>query len=73
MTQHSGDGGGNLETRLAKLESDVKNINSNLILMWDDLVDFRKDVKTDFHLLWVAFNLSLFGIVAILAKGFGWL
>ena len=69
-TQHSGGGGGgNMEARIAKIESDVENIKGNVTRMWDDLGDFRKEMRTDFRILWGA----LFVLAGLMAKGFGWL
>ncbi len=48
-TQHSsGGGGGNMEARIAKLESDIENIKSNQVRMWDDVKDVKKEISDNF-------------------------
>lgn len=48
--RHSGNGGGDLEARVAKLESDVEYIKHDIAEIKTDIKDTRKDItsiKTD--------------------------
>ena len=73
-TQYSGgDGGDGMETRIAKLESDVDNIKTTLVRIWDDLRDFRTGFNRDIRILLAALISSTLGLAWIMAKGFGWL
>ena len=74
-SQRNGGGGGgdNMEARIAKLESDVKHIDGNLVRMWDDLRELRTDIKTDFRILWGALFVATIGLAGLLAKGFEWI
>lgn len=76
----SGGGGGDMEARVAKLESDVNHITSEISEMRKDVRDIRtkvEDVKDSISsakiwalLLYIALAGSL---LFVMAKGFKWL
>jgi hypothetical protein len=65
-------GGGNLEARLAKLESDVGHILSDIKDVKTDLREIKRDAKDDFRLLLWTGGGAAAAILVVLAKGFGW-
>jgi uncharacterized coiled-coil protein SlyX len=87
LSMRGGSGGGTLEPRIAKLESDVGHIQSDIGHIRSDVLDLRaeirqvrdriKELADDLHgaKIW-AFGLYIAGLGAMLyvmAKGFGWL
>lgn len=65
QTQHSGgNGGDDMEVRMARVEADVKNINTIITRMWDDIVEIRREQKSDFK--WI-----IGGFFTVIASTFG--
>lgn len=71
-----GDGGGNLEPRVAKLEAGVEYIQRDIADIKGDIKELRTDIKEarkesrqEFYVL-ISFMIGLLGVMA---KGFGWL
>ena len=80
--QHGGsnDGGGTVEARIARLESDVAHIQRDigeikidLREMRSDIKDVRVELKSDFRLAFGAIIAVALGLAGLMAKGFGWL
>ncbi|HIB1592746.1 TPA: hypothetical protein ACWV6B_005231 [Salmonella enterica subsp. enterica serovar Muenchen] len=67
-----GGGGSKMESRIAKLESDVGHINSTLQEIKDDVRELRREHHTDFRLLFGAIITVALGLAGIMAKGFHW-
>ncbi|EOD7312979.1 MULTISPECIES: hypothetical protein [Proteus] len=73
-TTYGGDGGGgDMELRVAKLESDVEYIKRDISEIKDDIKDIKKDAKSDFRMLFGAIIAVALGLAGLMAKGFGWL
>ena len=76
-TQHDNGGGGSggdgVEARIARVESDVKNIFIHLGDIKTDIRELRSDIKTDFRILWGALFVATIGLAGLLAKGFEWI
>ena len=74
-TQHSGSdgGGGNMEARIAKLESDVEYIKRDIGEIKTDVKEARNDLKVDFRLLFGALIVAVLGLATLMAKGFHWI
>lgn len=90
---HDGDGphDGGMEARVARLESDMGHVKSDMAevkvetrLHREGLTSFskevsaefravRKEMQTDFRLLFGALIAVALGLAGIMAKGFGWL
>lgn len=68
-----GSGGGSMEARVAKLESDVEYIKRDISEIKDDIKDIKKDAKSDFRMLFGAIIAVALGLAGLMAKGFGWL
>lgn len=66
-------GGGNMEARVAKLESDAEYIKRDIHEIKERLKDIRSDAKTDFRMLFGAIIAVALGLAGLMAKGFGWL
>lgn len=66
-------GGGDMEARVAKLESDVEYIKRDISEIKEDLKDIKKDAKSDFRTLFAALITVALGLAGMMAKGFGWL
>ena len=77
MDQHgktgNGSGGGNMEARLAKLESSVDHIQSDVKEIKQDIREIKKDAKEDFRLLFGTLIVISLGLAGLMAKGFHWL
>lgn len=73
--QHGGsnDGGGTVEARIARLESDVAHIQRDISEMKVDIREVKRDQRSDFRLLFGALIAVALGLAGLLAKGFGWL
>lgn len=69
----SNGGGGDMEARVAKLESDVEYIKRDIREIKEDLKDIKKDAKSDFRTLFAALITVALGLAGMMAKGFGWL
>jgi len=65
----SGGGDGGMESRISRLEAHVEHIQSDTTEIKGDLRSMLNQGKNAFILIWA----GLFGLVAIIAKGFGWL
>jgi len=68
-----GSGGDGVESRIARVESDVKNIFIHLGDIKIDIRELRSDIKTDFRILWGALFVATIGLAGMLAKGFEWI
>ncbi len=77
MDQHGntgdGSGGGNMEARLAKLESLADHIQSDIKDVKQDIRDIKKDAKEDFRILFASLIIVALGLAGLMAKGFHWL
>ena len=62
-----------MESRLAKLESDIGHIHSDLKDIKADTREIRKAAKEDFRILFGAIIFVALGLALIMAKGFKWL
>lgn len=73
--QHGGsnDGGGTVEARIARLESDVAHIQRDISEMKVDIREVKHDQRSDFRLLFGALIAVALGLAGLMAKGFGWL
>lgn len=84
--QHGGsnDGGGTVEARIARLESDVAHIQRDIGEIKVDIRemrtenksefrDVRAEIKSDFRLAFGALIAVALGLAGLMAKGFGWL
>jgi tetrahydromethanopterin S-methyltransferase subunit F len=74
-TMHGGgsDGGGDMESRVAKLESDAEHIKNTLTDIKYDIRDIKKDARVDFRLIFAAIISVALGLAGLMAKGFHWL
>lgn len=82
---HGGDdGGGTMEARVAKLESDVEFIKRDIADIKQDVRDMRTELKndlkeirceirSDFRTVWAGMFAIALGLAGMMAKGFGWL
>ncbi|MEH0690128.1 hypothetical protein H4F17_13815 [Vibrio cholerae] len=68
-TRGNDGGGGDLEVRVARLESDVEYIKRDIAEIKTDIKDMRKESRSEFYVL-IGFMVGLLGVMA---KGFGWL
>jgi hypothetical protein len=79
-----GGGGGELEARVAQLETHVQYIRRDLDSLKDDVREFRgetkaelsnirTDMKVDFRLVFGSLIVVAIGLAGMMAKGFGWL
>ena len=66
-------GGDSVESRIARVESDVKNIFIHLGDIKKDIRELRNDIKIDFRILWGALFVATIGLAGLLAKGFEWI
>lgn len=73
-------GGGNLEARVAKLESSVEYIQRDTMDIKSDLKEIRTELKEqrelhhkDFRIMFGALVTVALGLAGLMAKGFGWL
>lgn len=67
------DGGGTVEARIARLESDVAHIQRDISEMKVDIREVKRDQRSDFRLLFGALIAVALGLAGLMAKGFGWL
>ena len=61
-----------MEARIAKLEVAVEYIQRDIKELKDDVHALRKELSTDFRLLFGALISTTLGLAALMAKGFGW-
>ena len=74
QTQHgAGPGGGDMESRITKLESDVSHIQSDIGDIKQDLRTLLKGGIGAFILTWVGIIAATLGLAYLMAKGFYWL
>ena len=66
-------GGGNMEARIAKLESDVGHIKNDIKDVKIDMRDIKKEAREDFRILFGSIIVATLGVAGLLAKGFHWL
>ena len=66
-------GGDGVEARIARVESDFKNILIQLGDIKTDIRELRRYIKTDFRILWGALFVATIGLAGLLAKGFEWI
>lgn len=64
---------GNMEARVAKLESTTEYIQRDIAELKVDVRELRQDLKTDFRILFGAIIAVALGLAGLMAKGFGWL
>ncbi|MCA6972119.1 MULTISPECIES: hypothetical protein [Pectobacterium] len=69
----SGGGGGMLEARVGKVESDVEHIKNTMKDIKDDVREIKRDSRTDFRLLFGAIIAVALGLAGLIARGFHWL
>lgn len=70
----SGSGGGNrTEARVAKLESDVENIKTNISDIKVDIRGLRDKMDKHFLVTWTGLIGAALGLAWLMAKGFKWL
>lgn len=73
--RYSGGGGdnGDMEARIARLESDMSHISKTLDEVKTDVREIRKEATRDFRTLFGALIFVALGIAGMMAKGFHWL
>lgn len=71
----SSDGAGEppMEARIARLESHVEHIQSDLTGLKTDVRELRRADETNFRILFGALITAALGLAALMSKGFGWL
>lgn len=77
----SGDGGGgDMQSRIAKLESSVEYIQRDITDIKDDIKGIRTELKEqrelhhkDFRIMFGALIAVALGLAGLMAKGFSWL
>lgn len=69
----SSGGGGGMEARIAKLETDVEYIKRDMGEIKVDVKDLRVDLRVDFRTLFGALIIAALGLAALMAHGFGWI
>jgi hypothetical protein len=62
-----------MEARVTKLESAVEYIQRDISEMKMDIRDIKKDMRSDFRLLFGAIIAVALGLGALSAKGFHWI
>ncbi|MFJ7312919.1 hypothetical protein ACIQVE_09135 [Pseudomonas sp. NPDC098747] len=75
-TEHHGNGsnggGGDMEARVAKLETHVEYIRRDVDALVKGVGEHRKETAADFRILFGALITTALGLAAIIAKGFHW-
>ena len=61
-----------MESRVARLESDVKHIDNQITDIKLDIRELRKDVKGNFLFLLTTFAAGFLALAGMMAKGFHW-
>lgn len=64
---------GEMEARVAKMESAVEYIQRDLGEIKLDIREIKRDARFDFRLLFGAIITVALGLAGLMAKGFGWL
>ena len=72
ISGRSGNGGGGLEARVAKLEAGVEHIQSDVSDIKTDLRQIRSDMRSDFRWILVVYGAGFVALLGILGKGFKW-
>lgn len=62
-----------MEARIARLESHVEHIQSDLTELKTDVREMRRADETNFRILFGALITAALGLAALMSKGFGWL
>lgn len=62
-----------MEARIARLESHVEHIQSDLTELKTDVRELRRADETNFRILFGALITVALGLAALMSKGFGWL
>ena len=62
-----------MEARIARLESHVEHIQSDLTELKTDVRELRRADETNFRILFGALISAALGLAALMSKGFGWL
>lgn len=62
-----------MEARIARLESHVEHIQSDLTELKADVRELRRADETNFRILFGALITVALGLAALMSKGFGWL
>jgi hypothetical protein len=62
-----------MEARMARLEVAVGYIQRDMRELKDDVRTLRRDLATDFRILFAALITVALGISTLMAKGFAWL
>ncbi|MGL4263568.1 MAG: hypothetical protein ACRCTX_18285 [Afipia sp.] len=62
-----------MEARIARLESHVEHIQSDLTELKTDVRELRRADETNFRILFGALITAALGLAALMSKGFGWL
>ena len=68
----SGNGGGGLEARVAKLEAGVEHIQSDVSDIKTDLRQIRSNMRSDFRWILLGFGAGFLALLGILGAGFKW-
>ena len=69
-----GNGGdGDMQARVAKLESDVEHMKNTLKEIKDDVREIKRDARSDFRIFFGALITVSLGLAGLMAKGFHWL
>lgn len=70
-----GGGGdnGDMEARIAKLESTVEYVQRDISEIKADIKDIRTTMRSDFKWLLGVYAAGILGLAGLMAKGFGWL
>jgi hypothetical protein len=63
-------GGGNMEARVAKLESDVEYIKADISDIKADIREMKKDHRADFRMVIGMQFTTILGVIGILIKVF---
>ncbi len=71
--KRNGNGGSDLEARVAKLESSTEYIQREITDIKVDVREIRNNQRTDFRLLFGALITVAIGLASLIAKGFGWI
>ena len=62
-----------LGMRVAKVESAIEHIRTDVAEVRRDLREIKRDARLDFRLLFGALIVTALGLAGIVARGFGWL
>lgn len=62
-----------MEARIAKLEAAVGFIQRDIHELKEDVRSIRRDISTDFRILFGTIISVTLGLAGLMAKGFGWL